>query len=400
MKKTKLIEGVKRMRFNDIYTKWQNKRLTAEQAAEILGVHKRTFRRQCRSYEGEKANGLYDARLDKIAHNAAPVDEVIKLLTLFDTRYPTFTIKHFYDKWIANHDGARSYAWVKNQLQNSGLTKKTTKRGTHRRKRPRKPLPGMMLHQDGSTHFWVPNVQWDLIVTMDDANSQIYSAFFVEQEGTWSSFNAVKEVIESHGLFCTLYTDRGSHYWNTPTVGSKVDKNNLTQFGRAMRQLGVNMIPAYSPEARGRSERMFRTLQDRLVKELALNNITTIDAANKFLRECFIADFNKLFMVKPEEVGSAFISWLQNNHLGINDILCIQEKRTVNKDNTVSYKNKVLQIPADQYRYHYIKTEVQINEYEDGSCAIFYGPRKLAEYNVNGDLKSSFIASKKIAVCN
>lgn len=394
MNKTKLLEGIKIMKFDDVYTKWHAKRLTAEQAAEILGIHKRTFRRQCRLYEDNK-NNIYDARLNKIAHNAASVDEVLRLLTIFETHYPKFTVAHFYDKWKINHRGTRSYSWVKKTLQESGLIKKAKKLRTHRRKRERKPMPGMMIHQDASKHYWVPNVQWDLIVTMDDANSEIYSAFFVEEEGTWSSMIGVREVIESKGLFCSLYTDRGSHYWYTAEVGGKVDKNKLTQFGRAMKQLGIKMIAAYSPEARGRSERMFRTLQDRLVKELELHKITSIELANKFLKEQFLPDFNSKFMVKAEEDDSAFVLWLQHNHSGLNDILCIQEKRTVNKDNTISYKNKALQIPQDKYRHHYIKAEVQVNEYEDGSCSIFYGPRKLAEYDAGGKLQSMIINNKK-----
>lgn len=274
MKATYVLQGVRTMKFVDVYERQRAKRLTVEQAADILGVSERTFRRWCNRFEEEGAKGLCDKRLARVAHNAAPTDEVIECINLFETRYRDFSVTHFYEKWCDNHQGKRSYTWVKNRLQEAGLVGKLKKRGTHRRARPRKPYVGMMLHQDGSTHEWVPDVKWDLIVTMDDASSEIYSAFFVEEEGTWSSFQGVKEVIEKKGLFCSLYTDRGSHYWTTPKVGGEVDKNNLTQFGRAMKKLGIEMIPGYSPEGRGRSERTFYTLQNGVPKELALAGIT------------------------------------------------------------------------------------------------------------------------------
>jgi len=216
-------------------------------------------------------------------------------------------------------------------------------------------------------------------VTLDDADSEIYSAFFVEEEGTWSSFQGVKEVIEVHGLFCSLYTDRGSHYWTTTQCGKQVDKVNLTQFGRAMQQLGIEMIAAYSPEARGRSERMFGTLQGRLPLELKSAGITHIDDANRFLKDTFIPEFNRRFKVSAQEEHHAFVPWF-SGHLKLDDILSVQEQRTVNKDNTVSYKGKKWQIRSDGHRYSYAKTKVKIHEYQDGSIAIFHGPRKLMHY--------------------
>lgn len=386
MKLAKVMQEVRVMRFKEIYNRWETKTLTAEDAADILGVHKRTFQRQCRKYEELGAEGLYDARLDKVAHNTAPVDEVMEMLNLFESKYFDFNVAHFHEKWRDNHGGQRSYVWVKKALQDAGLVKKSKKKGAHRRKRPRKPLPGMMIHQDGSTHEWVPDIKWDLIVTMDDATSEIYSAFFVDEEGTWSSFEGVQETIEKQGLFCTFYADRGTHYWTTPKAGGKVDKDHPTQFGRAMNRLGIEMIAAYSPEARGRSERMFGTLQGRLPQELALENITEMSAANKFLKEIFIPAFNKKFMVKPEDAGSAFVPWLPSN-VSLKDILCIQEQRTVNKDNTVRYDNKILQIPKDKYRCHYVKAKVMVHEYTDGAMAIFHGPRRLADYDANGVIK-------------
>jgi hypothetical protein len=239
----------------------------------------------------------------------------------------------------------------------------------------------MMLHQDGSTHEWVPGKRWDLIVTMDDATSEHYSMFFVDEEGTQSSFQGVHEVIVQHGLFASLYTDRGSHYWNTPEAGGKVDKENLTQFGRAMRHLGIEMIPAYSPEARGRSERAFRTHQERLVKELALAGITEMQQANRYIRDVYLPAFLEEFAVPPTESASMFVPWAGTP---IEDILCEQYERTVGNDNCVRFDGLILQIPADQYRYHYVKVKVRVHRYPNANLAIFHGHRKLVSFNSTG----------------
>lgn len=371
------------MRFEEIYQQRIEKRLSMEEAAKLLGVCPRTVRRWTRRYEEEGIEGLADKRLERAAHNSAPVDEVSRLLNLFETRYRDFNVSHFYDKYRLEHQGHRSYTWVKSCLQEAGLAKKAKKRGQHRRQRPRQPMKGMMLHQDGSTHAWVEKEYWDLIVTLDDADSEIYSAFFEPEEGTWSSFRGVKEVVVTHGLFCSLYTDRGSHYWHTPEASGKVNKERLTQFGRAMQQLGIEMIAAYSPEARGRSERMFGTLQNRLPQELKLAGIKDMDKANQFLKEKFIPQFNERFRVKPLSTESAFIPYV-NAHRGLDDILCLQEQRTVNKDNTVSYCNRTLQIQQDPTRFSFAKTKVNIHEYSDGTLAIFHGPRCLGRYDSQG----------------
>jgi hypothetical protein len=241
----------------------------------------------------------------------------------------------------------------------------------------------MLLHQDASTHQWVPGKLWDLVVTMDDATSEIYSLFFVEEEGTKSSFAALAHVISKHGLFGSLYTDRGSHYWVTPKGAKKVDKSNLTQVGRALAQLGIDHIAGYSPEARGRSERMFETLQGRLPQELRLHGINDMAEANHFLRD-YLPELNRRFSVAAEEEGTAFVPWTGPN---LNDILCTQQERTVEKDNTVRYRGMTLQIPADKHRLDYVKTRVRVHEYVEGEMAIFHGPRKLAEYDEIGDLK-------------
>lgn len=369
------------MRFEEAHEGWQRGRLTQEEAAILLGVCDRTFRRYLVRYEEKGMEGLIDQRLGQVSHRCAPVDEVIALTDLYSRRYQGFSVKHFFSWYRRSHGGMRSYTWVKNRLQEHGLVSKAPRKGAHRKRRPRSPYAGMMLHQDGSRHEWVAGKFWDLIVTMDDATGEHYSMFFVEEEGTQSSFQGVKEVIEKHGLFASLYTDRGGHYWYTPEAGGKVDKEMPTQFGRAMRQLGIEMIPAYSPEARGRSERAFQTHQDRLVKELVLAGITEMDKANKYIADVYMPAHNTEFTVLPEEINDMFVPWAG---LALEDILCEHYERTVGNDNCIKFEGLILQIPPDQYRYHYVRIKVKVHRYPDGRLAIFHGPRKLATYDIQG----------------
>jgi transposase len=371
------------MRFEELYERRQRRTLTMTEAAEMLGITERTFRRWNGRYETEGAAGLQDRRIGRASARAVPVDEALRMVTLYETRYTGWTVKHFHERWHAEHGGTRSYTWTKKTLQAAGHVPRAPRRGAHRKKRPRKPLPGMMLHQDGSTHEWVPGCQWDLIVTLEDATSEIYSAFFVEEEGTLSSFRGLREVMETKGLFSSLYTDRGSHYWYTDEAGGKVDKTRLTQVHRALQQLGITLIPAYSPEARGRSERAFRTLQDRLPKELALAGIIEMAAANRYLAEQFLPAYNQRFAVPAPEAGTAFVPWI-GTHLA--EILCVQDERVVANDNTVHYHRQRLQIPQDPHRFHYVKVTVRVHEYPDGTLAVFHGPRCLARYSAEGHL--------------
>ena len=383
MTRATVLQEVRRMRFEELYARRQRRELTMVEAAECLGVTERTLRRWSTRYEAEGVTGLEDRRLGQASARAVPVDEALQMVRLYESRYTGWTVKHFHERWPAEHGGTRSYTWTKNRLQRAGHVARAPRRGAHRKKRPRKPLPGMMLHQDGSTHQWVPGCQWDLIVTMDDATSDLYSAFFVEEEGTMSSFQGLREVIAGKGLFSSLYTDRGSHYWYTTEAGGKVDKTRLTQVHRALQQLGIALIPAYSPEARGRSERVFRTLQDRLPKELALAGITTMAAANGYLAEQFLPAYNRRFVVPAAETGTAFVPWIGTP---LAEILCIQEERVVAKDNTVRYQGLSLQIPPDRHRFHYVKVTVRVHEYPDGTLAVFHGPRCLARDDAEGQL--------------
>ncbi|MDQ1290659.1 MAG: hypothetical protein QG615_449 [Nitrospirota bacterium] len=391
MTRATVLQEVRQMRFEELYARQQRRELTMGDAAEMLGVTERTFRRWRGRYEAEGAEGLQDRRLGRASARAVPVDEALRMVTLYATRYTGWTVKHFHEHWRTEHGGTRSYSWTKKTLQAAGHVARALRRGAHRKKRPRKPLPGMMLHQDGSTHEWVPGCQWDLIVTLDDATTEIYSAFFVEEEGTLSSLRGLQEVIETHGLFSSLYTDRGSHYWYTEAAGGKVDKTRLTQVHRALQQLGITLIPAYSPEARGRSERVFRTLQDRLPKELALAGITDMAAANQYLTTHFISAYNQRFAVPAPEVGTAFVPWIGPS---LAEILCVQEARVVANDNTVRYQGLSLQIPQAPHRFHYVQVTVRVHAYPDGTLAVFHGPRCLARYHAEGVLQEATVTAR------
>src|SRR3990167_10335275 len=385
MKRTKLLQELLMIRFEEAYEGWQEKRLTQEDAARLLGVSDRTFRRYLVDYKEQGIQGLVDDRWSRISHRKAPVNEIMELKELFSKKYFGWNVKHFFSFYSRKHNGARGYTWVKTTLQNEGLVAKTSQKGPHRKRRERMPAKGMMIHQDGSTHQWIQGEEWDLIITFDDDDSEHYSMFFVEEEGTDSSFLGVKETIEKMGLFCSMYTDRGSHYWLTPEADGPVDKERLTQFGRAMHQLGIEMIPAYSPEARGRCERQFKTHQGRLPNELAMHGITTMQEANQYLKEVYMPRFNAEFMVKPASDKSAFVSW--NSTQSLDDILCEQTERTVGKDNCISFKRLILQIPKDAHRCHYMRAKVRVHRYFSDELAIFHGPRKLAEYDSKGNIK-------------
>jgi transposase len=380
MRRTEWLQETRMLRFEEAFSGWTEKRLTQEEAARLLGVCERTFRRYVDRYEELGLDGLVDKRLVQASRRKAPVDEVMALVERYRKRHKGWRARHFH-AWYKRDGGRRSYTFVKLRLQEAGLLKKAPRRGAHRKRRDRSPWPGMMLLQDGSTHQWVPGQQWDLIVTMDDATSEHYAMFFVEEEGTKSSFQATRDVIRAKGLFSSLYTDRGSHYWNTPTAGGKVDKKTPTQFGRAMAQLGIEMIPSYSPEARGRIERAFRTHQDRLHKELALHGIADMEQANRYLQEVYLPAHNAEFSQPPLEEGSAFVECVVPH---LDDILCEQYERQVGGDNCVSFEGRKLQIPADRHRCHYVKATVKVHRYLDDTLAVFHGPRKLACYDADG----------------
>lgn len=377
-------EGVRRMRFSSLLDRQERGEITQEEAAELLGVHVRTFQRWADRYEEEGERGLADRRLGQPSPKRAPQAELERMLGLYRDKYADFTVKHFHEQLVTRHDYKLGYTVTKLSLQAVGLVKRAARRSLHRKKRARRPLRGMMLHQDGSRHEWIEGQPaMDLIVTLDDATSEIYAMILVEEEGTASTFRALREVIEAHGLFCALYTDRGSHYFHTPKAGEKVSKTQQTQVGRALAHLGIEHIPSYSPQARGRSERAFRTLQDRLPKELRLAGISDVEAANRWLRTHYIAAYNKAFAIAPEQDGSAFVA---DRAAAWREILCVIEERTVANDNTIAWAGRRLQLPESRLRPHFVKATVLVHEYPDRTVSVFFGPHRLASYAGDGAL--------------
>jgi transposase len=377
-------EGIRKMRFSAIWDRWEGGEIGQEAAAELLGMSLRTFQRWSDRYQAEGEVGLVDRRGGP-SPRRAPQEELERMLGLYRDKYSDFAVKHFHEQLTKRHNYKLGYTVTKLHLHRAGLVKAAPKRSAHRKKRPRRPMRGMMLHQDGSRHMWLEGLPaMDLIVTMDDATSEVYSMILVAEEGTASTFEALREVIGERGLFCALYTDRGSHYFHTPEAGGKVSSTVQTQVGRALAHLGIEHIAAYSPQARGRSERLFATLQDRLPKDLRLAGIATVEAANAWLKAHYIAEHNARFAVEPEQEGSAFVPDAKEMW---REILCVVEERTVAADNTVAWNGKRLQLPESRLRPHFVKAQVRVHEYPDGACAVFLGPHRLADYEPDGALR-------------
>ena len=360
------------MKLQDVILKAMAKRLTWIEAAEIAGMSVRNMQRMRQRYQEDGYQGLFDLRRGKVSYHRVPLATVEKILALYQEKYFDFNVRHFHEK-LREEEGIRlSYSFVKKALQGAGLVARRKKRGTHRRRRPRRPLPGMLLHIDGSKHRWFQDDRYyDLIVILDDATSEIYYAQLVEEESTRTVMAALREVIEGKGLFCALYSDRGSHFYVTRKAGEPVDKTRLTQVGRALKELGIQMIPAYSPQARGRMERSYGTWQGRLPQELRLAGITTVVEANQFLRESYIQAFNGQFTVKAAERGTAFRACSRKD---LQWVFSIQTERIVAKDNTVAIGDRWWQLDKTRWRHTLAGQTVTIHQHLDGTVSIRYGP--------------------------
>ena len=382
MNRATWLQGRRMLKFRDVLNRWERRELSMMEAGELLGMSERQFRRYRERFEEDGEAGLIDRRLGKPSPKRIAAGELDRMLELYRTTYRGWNVKHFHEHGMRDHQFAWGYTWTKTQLHTAGLVERAKRRGAHRRKRERKPCEGMMLHQDGSQHVWLEGQPpLDLIVTMDDATSTIYSAFLVEQEGTISSLCGLLEVFEARGLPCSIYSDRASHYFHTDKAGEAVDKAHPTQVGRALDRLGIEHIPAYSPEARGRSERMFGTLQDRLVKELKHAGLRDIETTNRWIREVYLPRHNARFAKPAALPETAFVA--ADREL-LRETLCIEEERVVSRDNTVAYEGMRLQLPESRVRAHYVKARVKVREYPDGTLAVLHGPRCLCRYDQDG----------------
>jgi len=370
------------MKVQEVILRAVAKKITWIQAAEILGVTPRHMRRWKEKYEQFGFHALFDGRRGKASPRRVPSAVLEEVLRLYRERYFDLNVRHFHEKLTGEHGFAVSYTWTKGVLQGAGLVKRQPRRGGHRKRRARRPLPGMLLHIDASQHQWFCDERWhDLIVILDDATSAIYYAQLVAEESTRTVLRALREVVEAQGLFCSLYSDRASHFWLTPKAGEPVDRQALTQVGRAMRELGIQMIPAYSPQARGRSERSFRTWQGRLPQELRLQGITTPEGANRFLHEQYIAEFNVRFGVAASAEGTAFVP---STRADLDRVFCLQHERMVARDNTASFARLTLQIERQQWRGTLAGCRVTVYEHLDGTLSLGYGTHEVGRYASDG----------------
>jgi len=380
------------MKVQEVILRGLAKKITWWQAAEILGISERSMRRWKGRYEQYGYDGLFDRRRGKPSPKRVPVQTVEEVLRLYEEKYYDLNVRHFHEKLVEEHGIGLSYTWVKLALQGAGLLKKARKRGVHRKRRPRRPLPGMLLHLDGSRHQWFQDDRWyDLIEVLDDATSETYYAQLVEEESTRTVMAALQQVIARKGRFCALYSDRASHFFETPKAGGPVDPRRLTQVGRALQELGIQMIPAYSPQARGRSERRFGTWQGRLPQELRLAGMGTVEEANRFLRERYIPEINRQFTVPAAERGHAFVPV---GGLDLDRIFSVQQERRVANDNTVRLGERVWQLERTRWRGTLAGCRVTICEHLDGRVTILHGPHVVGRYASEGERLKNLAAAR------
>jgi transposase len=372
------------MKVQEVILKAISGQLQWWQAAEILGVSCRTMRRWKARYQQRGYDGLLDRRRHRPSPKRMPLATVQRVLRLYQEQYQGFNVAHFCDQLREQHGLSVSYQWVKSALQTAGLVTPRAQRGRHHQRRDRRPLPGMMLYVDGSTHAWIPALapaQFDVVAVIDDADTNCYYAQLVEQESTRTVMAGLKEVIEKQGLFCSLYTDRGSHFFHTPKAGGAVDKSRLTEIGRALAQLGIEHIPSYCPQGRGRMERFFGSWQGRLPQELGRAGITTLTEANRYIRQKFLPWHRRHWTEPASETGTAFVP---SGTVDLDAIWCVQHERSVASDNTVTVGALRLQIAPQSSRWSYAKCRVKVCEHLDGRWSVRYGPHRLGWYRADG----------------
>lgn len=375
---------------NEVIVRAIEGKLTWIQAAEICRVSGRQMRRMKRRWEEFGYDGLVDGRSGRPRRKRIAMEVIDELCKLRRERYMDFSVQHFWEKATEEHGLKISYTWAKLTLQAAGLAEKSPGRGKYRRRRERRPMRGMMLHLDASTHEWIAGKpMWDLVVALDDADGRILYARFVPEEGTMSTMAALRHVLERHGRFCELYTDRGSHFCHTPEAGGEARTDHGGQVSRALKALGIRQILARSPQARGRGERAFGTIQGRLPQELRDAGICSYEEANLYLERRFVTDFNRKFTVEPADSASAFVPLVG---IDLELLLSVQHERTVHNDSTVQWKGRALQIPPTRTRAHYVRCPVLVHEFEDRTLGVSYQGQLLARYDALGNLTHSPVA--------
>jgi transposase len=373
------------MKIKEVITRAMSGTINWIQAAEILGMSDRQLRRWRKRWDKHGYDGLFDYRTQRPSPKRVAMDDVEKVLGLYREQYFDLNVKHFVEKLHEEHQIQLSYTWVKTALQTAGLVERHRMRGPHRKRRPRRPLPGMLLHVDGSRHRWIPGLDsyQDMIVVFDDATSEMYYARLVEEESTETVMAALKQVIADRGVFCSLYSDRGSHFVFTPRAGGPPDRRVKTQIVRALEQMGSELIAANSPQARGRCERLFGTWQGRLPQELRLRHICSVEAANAYLPEWIASEHNRKFTVPARETGTAFVAYRGTD---LDKIWSNQQERIVANDNTVTYGKLSLQVPQQTFRFSLARCRVLVCRHLDATISLHYGPHHLGHYDSQGEL--------------
>lgn len=372
------------MKVQEVLLQALSGKLTWLQAEEILGWRPRTLRRWRLRYQRQGYDGLWDRRRQQPSPRRAPVAEVARIVRLYRERYAGFNAAHFHEIAQREHQVTYAYTFVKRLLQAAQLLPKRRPRGRHRRRREPRPCFGEMLHLDGSPHAWLalrPTERQTLLQSVDDATKRVVYAQLVPAESTATVMTALWTILETHGLPQALYTDRAGWAFYTPKAGEPVDRAKLTQVGRALARLGIEHIPAYSPQARGRSERLNRTFQDRLVNELRVAGITTVPAANRYLTERFLAAYDARFAHPPADPASAFVPL---GAVDLTHILCHEEARTVGQDNTVTLEGVRLQIDKQPGRRTCAGLHVLVRRHLDGLHCVWFGARCFGHYDARG----------------
>lgn len=367
----------------EVITKAIDGQLSWIAAADIIGVTTRQMRRIRRAVERHGMSAVMDQRGGRPRRKRVTAQMLREICQLKRGMYADFSMRHFYERLTEQHGIAVSYTYVRQVLQEAGIVEKEPGRGRYRRRRERRPLVGMLVHLDASTHEWIAQQPMqDLVVALDDADGRILYAEFVAQEGTLSTFQALTSIVREHGRFCALYTDRGAHFCRTEQAGQAPAEEQQGQVTQALRALGIRHILARSPQARGRSERAFQTIQGRLPQELRLHRITTYAQANCYLKDVFVPDFNRRFTVTPAQSESAFTPLAG---IDLDLLLSAKHERVVRNDNTVTFKRVTLQLPTTPARMHFVRCPVIVHQFPNGHLGVSYQGHLLARYDTDGN---------------
>jgi transposase len=354
--------------------------LKVKEAGEILGLSERQVYRIKARVEREGAGGVIHRSKGKKRPRWLRRRVRDKIDHLYKTKYRGFNLTHM-TEFLNEEEGIKiSRESVRQILLEKGSYTKQRRYPKHRQWREPCSREGQMVQFDTSDHDWLEGrgPKLYLIGGVDDATSKVAGAKFVLADGVRQNMEVFWGIVRRRGIPLSVYVDCGSNFKTTRHQSMEYQLKGeypSTQFARALEELGVRIIYAYSPQAKGRIERKFGVFQDRLCSELRLHNISTLEDANRYLWEKFMPKHNQMFSRTAKEPGSAYRSLPKG--LCLKDVFCLKEERTVAGDNTISYQGKTFQILPNEYRLSFFKAKVEVHEYLDGSINIFYQGKKL-----------------------